>query len=325
MPENFENNIRVKEGIAQQLNQRLTKSRTLLPDVVALSGVTDPYQGAEKKYESTRQCLQVLLKHGYPVHIITKSDLVLRDLDLLQAIAEKNWCAVSITITTTNENKAKFLEKRSPAPDKRFAVIEKIKHQAPNVQTGVLAIPTIPYFTDSQEELEKLYERTKETNADYLLFGGGMTMHDTQALYFLKHVAKEYPEVIPKYEKLFDFQYNVEKYTGSMTPNSKYMKETNQMMLALNKAYGLPYRIKRFVPKDYRQINYQIAETLLNEAYDLQLAGKEFQNIYWAGQNIQNLDVSLSQLYQFGQLETVKNLQGNVLKKVENQLKELIR
>lgn len=323
MPEDFENEIAIKKDLATLLNQRLTKAKTLLPDVVALSGVTDPYQAAEKKYKNTRQCLEVLLKHGYPVHIITKSELVFRDLDLLQAIAEKNWCTISVTITTTDEAKARFLEKRSPSPEKRFKVIEEIKAKAPSVQVGVLAIPVIPYFTDTKEELEKLYAKAKKVSADYLLFGGGMTMHDAQALYFLKQVSHEYPELIPKYEELFNFKYNQDKYTGAMVPSAAYMQEKNQMMLELNQKYELPYRIKRYIPKDYRQVNYHLAEKLLNESYDLQLAGKDYDALYWAGQNIQNLDISLVQLQQFGQLNTVKNLEDDILVKVEKYLNDL--
>ncbi len=323
MPEDFENNIAIKHDIATNLNQRLNKARTLLPDVVAMSGVTDPYQGAEKKYENTRQCLEVLQKYGYPVHIITKSGLVLRDLDLLQAIAEKNWCTVSITITSTDNAKARFLEKRSPTPEKRFKVIEEIKSKAPEIQTGVLAIPIVPCITDAQEELEGLYQRTRESNADYLLFAAGMTMHDTQALYFLSHLAHTFPDLIPQYESLFGFEYNDKQYKGSMSPVSSYMKEKSQLMLNLNKKYDLPYRIKRFIPKDYRNVNYQIAEMLLNEAYDAQLVGKEYQSLHWAGQNIQNLDMSIVQLHQFGQLETIDNLENDILRKVEGILMQI--
>lgn len=323
MPEDFENNITIKKDLVLSLDQRLTKARTLLPDVVAMSGVTDPYQPAEKKYENTRQCLQVLLKHGYPVHIITKSDLVLRDLDLLQAIAEKNWCTVSVTITTTDEAKARFLEKRSPIPEKRFRIIEEIKAKAPNIQTGVLAMPIVPYLSDNKEELEKLYQRTKETKADYLIFAAGMTIHDTQALYFLSHISKEFPDLIPGYEKLYGLKYDSKQYLGSMIPVESYMKEKIQMLLELNKKYELPYRIKRFIPKDHRHVNYQVAEKLLNEAYDLQLADKPHENIHWAGQNIQNLDIPITQLHQFGQLNTIRNLEGDILRKVGTMLKEI--
>ncbi len=71
------------------LEREVTKFK---PDVVAMSGVTDPYQPAERKYELTRRILEILAKHRFPVHIVTKSDLVLRDIDLLGKIAKQTWC-----------------------------------------------------------------------------------------------------------------------------------------------------------------------------------------------------------------------------------------
>ncbi len=86
LPTDFENDIIIKKDVSSMLDKRLTNARALLPDVVAFSGACDPYQPAEAKFKNTRQCLEVLEKHKYPVHIITKSKLVLRDLDLLEKI-----------------------------------------------------------------------------------------------------------------------------------------------------------------------------------------------------------------------------------------------
>ena len=112
LPTDFENKITIKNNVAVLLDNRLTRARTLLPDVVVLSGTTDPYQPSEKKYRNTRQCLEILLKHKYPVHIITKSTMVLEDLEILEAIGKESWCTVSLTITTPKKRNSKVFRKR---------------------------------------------------------------------------------------------------------------------------------------------------------------------------------------------------------------------
>jgi DNA repair photolyase len=95
LPFDFENDIVVKTNIGPVLDRRLTNARKLLPDIVGLGGTTDPYQPAEAVYHNSRSCLEVLAKHRYPAHVITKSRLVLEDMDLLERIGQDTWCAVS--------------------------------------------------------------------------------------------------------------------------------------------------------------------------------------------------------------------------------------
>ncbi len=111
MPQDFENKIIVKKNVGEMLDKRITNARTFLPDVVGMGGVTDCYQPAEEIYGNTQQCLEVLAKHHYPIHVATKSELVLRDLDILDAISRKSWCSVSVTITTTKPETASFSTK----------------------------------------------------------------------------------------------------------------------------------------------------------------------------------------------------------------------
>jgi len=312
MPTDFENKIIVKKNIKEMLDKRLTRARTLLPDVVALSGVTDPYQSAEKRFENTRQCLEVLEKHKYPVTIATKSKLVLRDLDLLEKIGKNNWCNVSITITTTNSEVARFLEERTSLPKERFDAIKTIKEKTKHIQAGVLLIPIVPYLCDSDENLEVMVKKTKESSADYILFGSGMTMRDLQAKWFLKHLKDSYPELMEKYEELYKFKYNSESYEGTYTPKASYLKRINKKMFDLCEKYELPYRMARFIPSDFRKKNYIIAEKLLNEAYMLQMLGKTWSNKHWAGQNIQNLKESIVAVAKRNELQKIKNVNDEI-------------
>ena len=191
MPKQFENEIVIKKNVGELLQQRLKKARSFLPDVVGIGGVTDSYQPAERIYRNTRQILEVLSRYRYPVHIATKSTLVLEDLDLLKKIAQQTWCTISVTITTIKPDKAKFLDFRAPNPQKRLDIIRQIKANTPEIQTGILLIPLVPFLGDDPKDLDQLFQEAKTAGADYVLFGGGMTLRNKQALWFLKHLKEK--------------------------------------------------------------------------------------------------------------------------------------
>ncbi len=104
--------IYIKKDPAFILDRRIERARMLPPDIVAMSGVCDPYLPAEKKHRKTRDCLEVLEKHRWPVHILTKSPLVLRDTDILANIAKETWASVTFTITTIDSKMAERGELR---------------------------------------------------------------------------------------------------------------------------------------------------------------------------------------------------------------------
>jgi DNA repair photolyase len=312
MPTDFENTIIVKKNVKEMLDKRLTRAKRLLPDIVALSGVTDPYQPSESRFKNTRQCLEILVKHKYPVIIGTKSKLVLRDLDLLERIGENNWCCIFITITTTDPEIALFLEERVPLPQIRFSVIKAIKATTNHIQAGVCFTPTVPYVSDSDDILKEMVKKTKESGADYILFGGGLSMRDVQARWFLKHLKERYPELLAKYEDLYEFKYSPDSYEGKYMPKGSYLEKIHKKAFALCEKYKLPYRVKRFIPNDFRRINYIIAEKLLNEAYDLQMLGEVWSKKHWAGMNIQNLKESLLAVAKRNELQKIRNVNDEI-------------
>ena len=317
MPQDFENQIVIKQGAAEQLDKRLSRARTLLPDVVGLGTVTDTYQGAEKVYENGRKILQVLAKHAYPVHIATKSSLILRDADLLDEVASESWCSVSLTVTTVKPDVAKFLDNRSPNPQRRLETIAQLKEQTEHVQVGLLLIPLVPFLTDSEADLEALFQAAKAAGADYLLFGGGMSMRDMQASWFLKKLEAHYPELLPRYAQLYQFTPGKPSYDGLPGPPDTYTRPLYKTLLNLSEAYELPWHMPRFIPQDFRRTNYLVAERLLNEARLRQMDGRYWQNLYWAGQNIQNLSESLVDIAGRGELHTIRNVQGKIQEFVE--------
>ena len=299
------------------LDNRLGRARTLLPDVVGIGGTCDAYQPAENKYKNTRAVLEVLLKHRYPVFISTKSLLILRDLDLLSQIAKDSWCTVGITITTLDEGTTNFLEPKAPNPDERLATVHEIKKKCPEMQVGVHFIPIVPFLCDNDENLERVVRSTKDAGADFILFGGGMTMRDNQALWFLKRLQGEFPHLVHKYEDLYKFEYKPDKdYNGQYEPKKSYLKSVHKKLFALCEKYKIDFRIKRYIPEDYRKYSYIVAQNLLNGSYLAQMLGKSWWNTFWAGQNINNLKEDIREVAKRGELDKIRNVNKEVEKLV---------
>ena len=323
MPQDFENEILVKQNVGQMLDQRIARARTFLPDVVGIGGVTDSYQPAEKKFENTRNILSVLAKHQYPVHLITKSTLILRDLPLLEEIARQTWCTVSVTITTTDAEKSRFLEKFAPSPAKRLEVLRQIKTKAPHVQTGALLMPLIPVLCDDEAQVEQLFTAVKATGADYLMFGGAMTLRNRQADWFLQHLREAEPAVYQQYVDLYQFTPDDEAYNGRYLPGGDYMRQQHERLFGLSDKHQLPHRIRRFIPNDYRKTNYRIAERMLNVSFERQMFGQSWETLFWAAQNIQNLKEPIEAVAARGELEQIKNVKGPIKKRIEAILEEM--
>lgn len=158
----FETKILVKEDAPDLLRHELS-SPGWSPQLVALSGVTDPYQPVERRLEITRRCLQVFVEFRNPVAIITKNYLVTRDLDLLEVLAKYNAAAVFLSITTLDGNLTRILEPRASEPSRRLAAIEALSHAG--VPVGVLVAPVIPGLTD--HELPSIVEAATRAGAKF--------------------------------------------------------------------------------------------------------------------------------------------------------------
>ncbi len=118
------------------------------PRVIAVGGVTDPYQPVERRLKLTRQCIEVLAEFGNPASIVTKNHLVTRDIDILSGMARQNLCSVFISITTLNAELTGIMEPRTSAPARRLAAIQELT--LGGIPVGVLVAPVIPGLTDHE-------------------------------------------------------------------------------------------------------------------------------------------------------------------------------
>src|SRR5438067_2967479 len=149
----FEQKIYVKQHASDLLRQELRQVKR--GEEIAIGTATDPYQPAERRYEVTPAILEELARRrGLEIGIISKSNLVLRDLELLQSIAEHNELFVNLTITTLDVELARILEPRAPRPDIRLEAVRSLN--AAGINAGISCAPVIPGITDSPRNLDAL-------------------------------------------------------------------------------------------------------------------------------------------------------------------------
>jgi len=156
----FETKLFAKTNAAQALERELAEPK-YRPRMIAIGSNTDPYQPIERRYRIMRRILEVLSAANHPVGIVTKSALVLRDLDILQSMAERGLVKVALSVTTLDLKLARAMEPRASTPEKRIEAVEKLS--AAGVPTSVMVAPVIPGLTDA--EIERILERAAAAGA----------------------------------------------------------------------------------------------------------------------------------------------------------------
>ena len=222
----FEQKIYVKQHAADLLRQEL---RRVKPDeAIALGTATDPYQPAERKYEVTRAILEEFARHrGYELGIVTKSNLILRDLDLLRELARTNYLSVHVTITTLNVELARILEPRAPRPDLRMDAVRALS--AAGIRVGVSSSPVVPGITDSPQDLESLVRSAAEAGADHL-FANPLFLKPCSAAVFLPFLEQNFPHLVENYRQ---------RYAGRAFLPPAYGKRLAQLITHFKQKYGI--------------------------------------------------------------------------------------
>ncbi len=195
----FEEKIFAKRFAAGVLRAELQK--TSRKEGIAIGTATDPYQPAERRFRLTRSMLEVFASEsGRRLSLTTKSDLVVRDLDLLKDIARANVLHVNITITTLDEQLARLLEPRAPRPALRLEAVRKIA--AAGVGVGVFANPVMPFLTDPESNLDPLAAAAKAAGATFFA-GGPVFLKPCSKQVFMPFLERQYPELVAEYQRLF--------------------------------------------------------------------------------------------------------------------------
>ena len=184
----FETKIMIKETAPELLRRELT-SPQWTPQVLAMSGVTDPYQPVERRLGLTRKCLEVLAEFINPVVIVTKNSLVTRDLDLLGELARHNAAAVYLSITTLDGELARLMEPRASQPFRRLQAIQSLRQAG--IPVGVMIAPVIPALTD--HEMPAILKAAAGAGAQTAGYVVLRLPHGVKDL-FIHWMAQHYPE-----------------------------------------------------------------------------------------------------------------------------------
>ncbi len=226
----FERKIYVKQE-AGAIAARDLAVEKIAGEHIAIGTATDPYQPAEREYGATRAILeQMAARRGLSVSITTKSDLVLRDLDLLRRIAEHSSISVNLSITTLRTRLARMLEPRAPRPDLRMNAIRELRRAG--IPAGVFAMPLLPGITDRQEDLDALARAARDAGAQWFAAGVVFLMPSAQKQFFPFLDAK-FPKLARRYREWFS--------RSNYAPEG-YRKEMSARVAALRKKYHLGSR-----------------------------------------------------------------------------------
>jgi len=208
----------MKQGLAVKINAPALLERELLRRVkrkeygfIALSSATEPWMRIEEEYGVTRKCLEIIAKLRFPVHCLTKSTLILKDLDLLKEIDKnailpqdlsnsKHGVLITFSLSTLDDETARIFESNAPKPKERLETLQKVKEEG--FYAGVAYIPVLPFISDSDEQLEEMIKIAKEIQADYV-FVGALTLYGIGKELYYKILEKYFPELLPKYRQLF--------------------------------------------------------------------------------------------------------------------------
>jgi DNA repair photolyase len=200
----FEREIYLKENSAWLLEQELRGSAQRLAenqDEIAIGTATDPYQPIERRARITRSLLEVFARHrGLRIGIITKSNLITRDIDLLQQIAANNTLVIHLTITTADADLARKLEPRAPRPDLRFAAVRELR--AAGLTAGVLCSPLLPGINDSLQQLEAVSSSAAAAGASFL-GAHPLFLKSCSRPTWLSFVREHYPALVPDYTRRY--------------------------------------------------------------------------------------------------------------------------
>jgi DNA repair photolyase len=222
----FEQKIYVKQDAADLLRRDLRRVKT--GEAISLGTATDPYQPAEKRYETTRGILEEFARHrGFELGIVTKSNLIVRDIDLLREVARNNKLSVHITVTTLNVELARILEPRAPRPDLRIDAVRELCEAG--IDVGVSCSPVLPGITDSPADLEAVVQAAAAAGARHI-FAGALFLKPCSAAVFLPFVEQHFPHLVENYR---------ERYRDRAFLPPAYGKRISQLVARLRQKYGI--------------------------------------------------------------------------------------
>ena len=205
MEHDFED-IEIKSNACQLLEEAIRKKRKKC--MIGTGAMCDPYMHVEMELEHTRKCLEIIERYGFGLAIQTKSNHILRDLELLKSINSQAKCVVQITLTTYDESLCKIIEPAVSTTKERFEVLKIMRDNG--IPTVVWLDPILPFINDSEENLRGVLNYCIEGGVyGIICFGMGLTLREGNREYFYTKLDENFPGLKQKYQKKYGFSYEL--------------------------------------------------------------------------------------------------------------------
>ncbi len=232
----FQRKIQVKVNLLEVLEQELANPRRK-KDWISLGAATDPYQPAEKKYGLARGAFKLLAKYAWPAVFSTKSDLVLRDLDVLKEVVDRANGGVAMTLTTLDPRLQKFLEPHAVPIERRLEALRRLK--ANGIPCGIHLMPIIPFLTDTDEAIEGIVQKGAEIGVDYFVYNVLRLRGQVVKGYYYQVLEKYDRSAFKQTLKLYGSRaYPPDSYKESLYGKIKFFKEKWRLKTSWRALFG---------------------------------------------------------------------------------------
>jgi DNA repair photolyase len=232
--EDFDGEVLIKANAIELLRRELASKRVRGP--IGMGSMNDSYMPLERQVNLTGQALRVIAEFGFPVHVMTKSTLVLRDLDVLRQIG-KRYAAVSFTVTTADDQLGKKIEPRAALVSERFRAMRLLADSG--IHTGISMMPILPFIEDNKENVTRIVELARVSGASYIIPWFGMTLRDRQRAHYYRKLDELFPGTRKRYEQTYGGRY------GADAPNAP---ELDSLFRGLCQRYGIATRMVQYEP-----------------------------------------------------------------------------
>ena len=236
--------IEVKTNAIEILERELKKKRKSV--IIGIGAMSDPYNPREGKEALTRRSLELILKYQHGIVITTKSDLIIRDIDIIVEINKSQPVLCVFSINTTDDKLAAKTEPNVAKPSVRFNAIRELTHKG--INTGALLMPVLPFITDSNENIKNIIEASHKAGVKFIYPSFGVTLRGNQRNYFYEKLDLNFPGLSEIYKKTFSENYYCESLKS---------KELRRTFIETCEKYGIHYQMK--------EINYRYLESQTNQ------------------------------------------------------------
>lgn len=218
--ENFDE-VKVKENVKEMIHTELkSKQKT---GIITMGAMSDPYNSYEKTELATKTALEAINTYKFGLNITTKSDLILRDIEILKKINSHSEVIISLTITTLDDRLAKLIEPGSPPTSRRFEVLKELSDAG--LYCGITFMPLIPYLNDDLENVLGVVKKAHEAGVKFIFAGFGVTQREGQMEYMYEKFDQHFPGLKQKFIKEFNYKYSCESRNSLYEPFKEACKK----------------------------------------------------------------------------------------------------